>query len=45
MNRPEVIIAQLMNKVDATTGELTDENTRTHIAGQLKAFAAFARRG
>jgi chromate reductase len=44
MNKPEVMISQIMTKVDAATGELTDEATRTFIATQLKSFAAFARR-
>lgn len=43
MNKPEVMISQIQTKVDAT-GELNDETTRSSIAGQLKAFAAFARR-
>jgi chromate reductase len=44
LNKPEVMISQIMTKVDAATGELTDEATRTFISTQLKAFAAFARR-
>ena len=44
MNKPEVMVGQVMTKVDATTGELTDQSTRDHIAAQLKAFAAFTRR-
>ncbi len=44
MNKPEVMIAQIMTKVDLTGGGLTDEATRTFIAAQLTAFAAFARR-
>jgi chromate reductase len=44
MNKPEVMVGQIMTKVDAATGELTDEATRTFIATQLEAFAAFARR-
>ncbi len=44
MNKPEVMISQIMTKVDAATGELTDEATRTFIATQLRAFAVFARR-
>ena len=38
------MISQIMTKVDASTGELTDEATRTFISAQLKAFATFARR-
>ena len=44
MNKPEVMVGQIMTKADATTGELTDQATRDFIAAQLKAFAAFARR-
>jgi chromate reductase len=44
LNKPEVMVSQIMTKVDATSGELTDEATRTVIATQLQAFAAFARR-
>ena len=44
LNKPEVMIGQIMTKVDATTGELTDEATRTFITTQLQAFATFARR-
>jgi chromate reductase len=44
MNKPEVMISQIMTKVDAVTGQLTDEATRTFISTQLTAFASFARR-
>jgi chromate reductase len=44
LNKPEVMIGQIAAKVDATTGELTDESTRAHITKQLQAFAAFAGR-
>ena len=44
LNKPEVMVGQVSNKVDATSLELTDQATREFIAGQLKAFAAFARR-
>jgi chromate reductase, NAD(P)H dehydrogenase (quinone) len=44
LNRPEVMIGQITTRVDATTGELTDQTTRAHITAQLQAFAAFARR-
>ncbi len=44
LNKPEVMVSQIMSKVDAATLELTDQVTRDFIAGQLKAFAAFARR-
>ncbi len=44
MNVPEVMVGQAQNKIDATTGELTDPVTRDFIAGQLKNFEAFARK-
>ena len=43
INKPEVIVSQIMSKVDASTGELTDQATRDFIVSQLKAFAAFVR--
>lgn len=42
--QPEVTIPQVHAKIDANTGELTDEATRGFIGQQLQAFAAFARR-
>jgi len=42
LNKPEVIIPQVGQKVDAN-GELTDPATRGFLADQLKAFAAFVR--
>jgi chromate reductase len=44
LNKPEVMVGQVINKIDAASLELTDQATRDFIAGQLKAFAAFARR-
>ena len=44
LNKPEVMIGQVAQKVDAVTMELSDKATRDFIAGQLKAFAAFSRR-
>ena len=44
MNKPEVMVSQIMTKVDVTTDEITDPATRDFIATQLKAFSAFARR-
>jgi chromate reductase, NAD(P)H dehydrogenase (quinone) len=44
LNKPEVMVGQIMQKVDAGTGELTDQATRDLIVAQLTAFAAFARR-
>jgi chromate reductase len=43
LNKPEIIITQVNTKVDAATGEITDQATRGFIADQLKAFAAFVR--
>jgi chromate reductase len=42
-NKPEVFVGQAHQKIDATTGELTDPPTREFIAKQLAGFAAFAR--
>jgi chromate reductase, NAD(P)H dehydrogenase (quinone) len=42
LNKPEVMIPQVNQKVDAT-GELVDPATRGFIADQLEAFAAFVR--
>jgi chromate reductase len=44
LNKPEVMIAQIAAKVDAASGELTDEVTRAFITTQLQAFATFVRR-
>jgi chromate reductase, NAD(P)H dehydrogenase (quinone) len=43
LNKPEVMVSHISTKVDAETGELTDQATRDIITMQLKAFAAFAR--
>ena len=42
-NKPEVFVGQANQKIDATTGELTDQPTRDIIAQQLAGFAAFTR--
>lgn len=44
LNKPEVMIGVVQNKVDAQSGELTDADTRKFVAGQLKSFADFIRR-
>jgi len=44
MNKPEVMISQMMSKIDVAGGAITDEATKTFVAGQLAAFTAFARR-
>jgi chromate reductase, NAD(P)H dehydrogenase (quinone) len=44
LNKPEVVVGRVATKVNAESLELTDVETRDFIAGQLKAFAAFARR-
>ncbi len=44
LNKPEVMIGVVQNKVDAQSGELTDADTRKFVAGQLKSFAEFIRR-
>ncbi len=45
LNKPEVMVSQVAAKVDAGSGELTDQPTRDILAKQLLAFDAFARRG
>jgi chromate reductase, NAD(P)H dehydrogenase (quinone) len=44
LNKPEVMIGVVQNKVDAQSGELTDADTRKFVAGQLMSFAEFIRR-
>ncbi len=44
LNKPEVMVSQIMTKVDVASSTITDDATRTFVATQLKAFAAFARR-
>jgi chromate reductase len=44
MNKPEVMITHIMNKVDPIANTITDAATRTLVTGQLAAFAAFVRR-
>jgi chromate reductase, NAD(P)H dehydrogenase (quinone) len=44
MSKPEVMVSQITQKVDAGSGELTDQVTRDFIAAQLQAFGGFTRR-
>lgn len=44
LNKPEAMIGQVMNKVDAETMELTDTATRGFLAAQISALAVMARR-
>ena len=44
LNKPEVMVGVVQNKVNADKGTLEDEDTRKHIAGQLQSFADFIRR-
>lgn len=44
LNKPEVMVSQVMPKVDAAAGELIDAATRSFIGSQLAAFSTFARR-
>ena len=44
LNKPEVMVGQVMGKLAGEPPELTDQTTRDFIAGQLAAFATFARR-
>jgi chromate reductase len=43
-NRPEVLVASVAGRVDETTGELTDEDTRKLIRKQLAGFVDFVHR-
>jgi chromate reductase len=44
MNKPEVMVGQMMSKLDVESSTITDEATRTIVAGQLKMFTTFVRR-
>lgn len=44
LNKPEVMVSQIVAKVDANNGELSDQATRDFIATQLQTFGVFARR-
>ena len=43
-NKPEVMVGQILTKVDPAKDEITDPGTRDFIAGQLRAFESFVRR-
>ncbi|WP_262927215.1 NADPH-dependent FMN reductase [Phytohalomonas tamaricis] len=42
LNKPEVMVGQVADKVNTVSGELTDQSTREHLAGQLVALAQVA---
>jgi len=44
LNKPEVMVGQVMQKVDPATNAILDEPTRAFVASQLSAFSNFARR-
>lgn len=44
LNKPEVMVSQIMAKVDSNNGELSDQATRDFVATQLQTFGVFARR-
>ena len=44
LNKPEVMIGQLMQKVDTAANAITDEPTRAFVTSQIKTFSSFARR-
>jgi len=44
LNKPEIFVANCMQRFDEKTGELKDETTRGLIKQQLEAFAAFIER-
>jgi chromate reductase, NAD(P)H dehydrogenase (quinone) len=41
LNRPEIFIGNCAQKIDATTGQITDQPTSGFIRQQLEAFARF----
>ena len=43
LNKPEVMVGAVQNKID-DKGQIADQATKDFIAGQLKAFAEFARK-
>ena len=44
MNKPEFMGGVIQNKVDPQTGEVVDQSTRDHLAGQLTAFGDYIKR-
>jgi chromate reductase, NAD(P)H dehydrogenase (quinone) len=44
LNRPEIFIGNCAQKIDAKTGQITDQQTVTFIQQQLTAFANFSER-
>ncbi|MDW8846483.1 NADPH-dependent FMN reductase [Erwinia sp. MMLR14_017] len=44
LNKPEIMIGQATSRIDAEAALLTDEDTRRHVAAQLEALAARARK-
>lgn len=41
LNKPEIFIGYCNQRIDAESGEITDEPTREFIRAQLAAFAKF----
>jgi chromate reductase len=44
LNRPEIFIGNCSQKIDAKTGQITDQQTVSFIRQQLEAFARFVER-
>jgi chromate reductase, NAD(P)H dehydrogenase (quinone) len=44
LNKPEIFIGSAAQRIDAATGQITDEATKKFIGQQLVAFAAFIER-
>ncbi len=44
LNKPEIFIGNASQRIDATTGQITDEATKKFIGQQLVAFAKFIER-
>ncbi|KOC90883.1 NADPH-dependent FMN reductase [Winslowiella iniecta] len=43
LNKPEIMIGQAAARIDAESGEITDESTRQHLTKQIAALARMAR--
>jgi len=43
LNKPEIMIGQAAARINAESGEITDESTRQHLTQQIAALAALVR--
>jgi chromate reductase len=44
LNKPEIFVSDVANKIDEENAEITDEKTRNFLSQQLAAFADFIRK-